>query len=140
MPHSSSSSSCSWVGQNAEALFQPEGLSAHRRNSQHCWRQTLPLRTTLVHTWLHWYMSGGFHVISLQSNMKCGVCICKELHAMSCCQVSRPCTNVILKRTTREQTTLDQNHGFSRSHPFVLHVHRPLLIAVVNSTPCQTAE
>ena len=51
----------------------------------------LPLRTTLVHTWLQWYLSGGFHVISLQSNMKCGVCIRKELHAMSCCQVARPC-------------------------------------------------
>ena len=28
--------------------------------------------------------------ISLQSNMECDVYICKELYAMSCCQVARP--------------------------------------------------
>ena len=46
-----------------------------------------------------WYQSNfnaqeasGFHDISFQNIMKCDIYIRKELYAMSCCQVTRPCS------------------------------------------------
>ena len=44
---------------------------------------------------------GGFHDTSLQSNMKCDVYICKELHAMSRCHVARPQRLLSARRRNR---------------------------------------
>ena len=45
----------------------------------------------------------GIHDTSLQSNMKCGVYTCKNLYAMSCCQMARPCSEGFLRAWQRNR-------------------------------------
>ena len=64
----------------------------------HCWRQMLSLRESSV--------PSNFHDTSLQGNMKCEVCIRRELYAMSCCQVARQLSSAdreIIRDFTGEQ-------------------------------------